>query len=196
MSPWEPLHVELGLASDASTVTLFAGEGPFIVNDHLSRAPAQLLASLGWSAAGLWNHKAFPLYGHSLWVLGPEHARTLAAEGWSKRDVKQHLYETIRRPARDLQPDALGAESGRLKDVMGTVGPDTLVPKFPSPAEIRRRRGRGNGRSLLRRHPRVDGRRDRLASRHARHRRRVRRSGSRLRAHPQSVFRNSTSAFF
>jgi hypothetical protein len=136
VSPWEPLHAELGFASDASTVTLFAGEGPFIVNDHLSRAPAQLLASLGWSAAGLWNHKAFPLYGHSLWVLGPEHARTLAAEGWSKRDVKQHLYETIRRPARDLQPDALGAESGRLKDVMGTVGPDTLVPKFPSPAEI------------------------------------------------------------
>jgi hypothetical protein len=135
-SPWEPLHVERGFAAAASTVTLFSGEAPFMINDHLSRGASQLLASLGWSAAGVWNHKAFPLYGHTLWVIGPEHAKTLGGEGWSKRDVRQFLYDTIRRRARDLAPGSDGAESGRLKNLLAGVEPDDLIPKFPSPDEI------------------------------------------------------------
>ena len=39
-----------------------------MINYHLSRAAPQLVASLGWSAAGIWNHKSFPLYGHTLFV--------------------------------------------------------------------------------------------------------------------------------
>jgi hypothetical protein len=81
VSPWEPLHVERGHALEASTVTVFPGEGPFIINDHFSREAPQLAASLGWSAAGVWNHKSFPLYGYTLWVIGPEHARTIGAGG-------------------------------------------------------------------------------------------------------------------
>ena len=53
VSSWESLHVERGYARTESTVTVFPGEGPFIINDHLSREPAQLVASLGWSAAGV-----------------------------------------------------------------------------------------------------------------------------------------------
>jgi len=134
-SPWEPLHVERGHALRQSAVTVFPGEGPLIINDHLSRAPAQLVASLGWSAAGVWNHKSFPLYGHTLWVIGPEHAKTIGEAGWSKRDVKRHLFETVRRPARELLPGPDGAESGRLKDA-GASDPGALIPKFPSVEEI------------------------------------------------------------
>jgi hypothetical protein len=134
-SPWEPLHVERGHAREASTVTLFPGEGPFIINDHLSRTAPQLVASLGWSAAGVWNHKSFPLYGHTLWVIGPEHAKTIAGDGWSKQDVKRYLFETIRRRASELAPGPDGAESGRLKNAAGS-DPDALVPKFPSVEEI------------------------------------------------------------
>ena len=90
-SPWEPLHVERGFAASDSTVTLFSGESPFMINDHLSRVASQLVASLGWSAAGAWNHKSYPLYGHTLFVIGPEHAKTLGEEGWSKDDVRQYL---------------------------------------------------------------------------------------------------------
>jgi hypothetical protein len=135
-SPWEPLHVEHGFASSASTVTLFSGEGPHMINDHLSRDAPQLVASLGWSAAGVWNHKSFPLYGHTLWVIGPEHAKTLGAAGWSKRDVRQFLFETVRRRAGDLVAGPDGAEVGRLKDLLGGRGDDELVPKFPSVEEI------------------------------------------------------------
>jgi hypothetical protein len=136
VSPWEPLHVERGHRAEESAVTLFSGEGPFIVNDHLSRTAPQLVASLGWSAAGVWNHKSFPLYGHTLWVIGPEHARTIGGEGWSKRDVKRYLHETIRRRARELGPGPDGAESSRLRDPVSAADPEALVPKFPSVEEI------------------------------------------------------------
>jgi hypothetical protein len=136
VSPWEPLHVERGFAAGDSTVTLFSGESPFMVNDHLSRAAPQLVASLGWSAAGVWNHKSFPLYGHTLFVIGPEHARTLGEARWSKQAVRQHLFETIRRPVRDLAPGPDGAETGRLKNLLGGRTPDERIPKFPSPEEI------------------------------------------------------------
>jgi hypothetical protein len=135
-SPWEPLHVERGFAPADSTVTLFSGESPFSVNDHLSRTAPQLAASLGWSAAGVWNHKSFPLYGHTLFVIGPEHARTLGAEGWSKADVRRFLYETIRRPVHELAPGPDGAETGRLKNLVEGRAPDERIPKFPSPEEI------------------------------------------------------------
>src|SRR6185295_14589954 len=135
-SPWEPLHVERGFDAAASTVTLFSGESPFTINDHLSRAAAQLAASLGWSAAGVWNHKSFPVYGHTLFVIGPEHARTFADERWSKQQVRQFLFDTIRRPAGDLVPGPDGAETGRLKNLLDGRTPDERIPKFPSPEEI------------------------------------------------------------
>jgi len=135
-SPWEPLHVERGFAPTESTVTLFSGEGPFTINDHLSRSASQLASSLGWSAAGIWNHKSFPLYGHTLLVIGPEHAKTIGDERWSKRDLRQFLHDTIRRPARDLAPGPDGAETSRLKDLLDGRTGDEPVPKFPSPEEI------------------------------------------------------------
>jgi hypothetical protein len=136
VSPWEPLHVEHGFAPADSTVTLFSGESPFVVNDHLSRGAAQLVASLGFSAAGAWNHKSYPLYGHTLFVIGPEHARTIGAEGWSKQDVRRFLFETVRRPARELVAGPDGAETGRLKNLLEGHAPDDRIPKFPAPEEI------------------------------------------------------------
>jgi len=135
-SPWEPLHVERGFAPTDSAVTLYSGEGPFTINDHLSRSASQLAASLGWSAAGIWNHKSFPLYGHTLFVVGPEHARTLGEERWSKQDFRRFLYDTIRRPARELLPGPDGAETGRLKDLLDGRTGEERIPKFPSLEEI------------------------------------------------------------
>ncbi|MFQ5898340.1 MAG: hypothetical protein ACE5JN_08850 [Candidatus Methylomirabilia bacterium] len=135
-SPWESLHAELGFKREESTVTLFAGEAPHGINDHASRSAGQLVASIGWSMAGIWNHKNFPVYGHTLLVVGPEHARTIGEEGWSKQEIKQFLFATIRRPARELATGPDGAEGSRLKFIEGLRQPDELVPKFPSPEEI------------------------------------------------------------
>src|ERR1700741_3101994 len=45
-SPWEPFHVARLFPADASTVTVFAGEGPRGVVDQLSRDPESLARSL------------------------------------------------------------------------------------------------------------------------------------------------------
>ena len=136
VSPWEPLHVERGFARTESTVTLFSGEAPHGINDHSSRSAAQLVASIGWSMAGIWNHKNFPVYGHTLLVVGPEHAATIAAGGWSKQDIKRFLFDMIRRPYRELAAGPDGAESTRLAFEQSPHAPDEPIPKFPSPEEI------------------------------------------------------------
>ena len=51
--------------------------------------------------AALWNSKHFPLYSHTMLVVGPEHARTLADGGWSREDLTHRLHERIRLPYRD-----------------------------------------------------------------------------------------------
>src|SRR5712664_2381395 len=83
-SPWPPYHAGRGFPVVASTVTLFAGEAPHGISDHSSRTARALGGSLGWSMAGLWNSKHFPLYSHTMLVVGPEHARTFADDGLSK----------------------------------------------------------------------------------------------------------------
>jgi hypothetical protein len=136
-SPWPALHVERGVPKERSAVTLFAGEAPHGISDHASRTARELAGSLGWSMSGLWNIKHFPLYSHTMLVVGPEHARTLADEGWSKGDLKRHLVETVRVPYRTLLPDADNGEGTNLRfGKTAKPGPDDLISKFPSIAEL------------------------------------------------------------
>ena len=136
-SPWPPYHVERGLGPEDSAVTLFAGEAPHGISDHASRTARSLAGSIGWSMAGLWNAKHFPLYSHTMLVVGPEHARTFGEEGWSKEDLKRHLFETVRVPYRNLLPDADGGEGTNLRFGKGSEpDPDALIPKFPSPDDL------------------------------------------------------------
>jgi hypothetical protein len=136
VSPWPPYHVERGFAPETSTVTLFAGEAPHGISDHASRTARALAGSLGWSMVGLWNSKHFPLFAPTLLVVGPEHAQTFAADGWSKADLRRELYERIRRPYRDLLPDPEHGEGTNLRYTATPPSADALIPKFPSPDEL------------------------------------------------------------
>ena len=135
-SPWPPYHVARGLPAGSSAVTLFAGEGPHGISDHASRTAKGLAGSLGWSMAGLWNSKHFPLYSHTMLLVGPEHARTFAEEGWSRDDLARHLYETIRLPYESLMPTPEHGEGTNLRFSKKAPGADALVSKFPSVEEL------------------------------------------------------------
>ncbi|MBI4593140.1 MAG: hypothetical protein HY728_02915 [Candidatus Rokubacteria bacterium] len=135
-SPWPPYYVSRGFTAETSTVTLFAGEAPHGISDHASRTARALAGSLGWSMAGLWNSKHFPLYSPTMLVVGPEHARTFAGDGWSKADLTRHLHDTIRRPYRELLPDDDHGEGTNLRFSRTPPGSDALVPKFPSVDEL------------------------------------------------------------
>jgi hypothetical protein len=133
VSPWQPLHVERGFDAVDSTVTLFSGESPLMINDHLSRAAPQLVASLGWSAAGIWNHKSFPLYGHTLFVIGPEHARTLGDERWRSRTCGgSSTRRSAARPATWRRAPTAPRPVASRTSSRG-AGPTSASPSFPRP---------------------------------------------------------------
>jgi hypothetical protein len=141
-SPWEPLHVEKGFRPEQSTVTLFGGHSPFQINDHASRSAEQLALSIGWTMASVWNHKNFPLFSDTVLIVCPEHAKTFAQDGWSKNDLRQFLFEKIRRPLRELRPGVNGGEGAGVSMVplrnQSSEPPtdDTLYPKFPAPDSL------------------------------------------------------------
>jgi hypothetical protein len=135
-SPWPPYHVSRGLPDGSSAVTLFAGEAPHGISDHASRTAKSLAGSLGWSMAGLWNSKHFPLYSHTMLLVGPEHARTFADEGWTRQDLAQYLYGAIRVPYRSLLPSEEHGEGTNLRFSQEAMAPEALVPKFPSTEEL------------------------------------------------------------
>jgi hypothetical protein len=136
-SPWPPYHTGRGLAATESAVTVFAGEAPHGISDHASRTARALAGSLGWSMASLWNAKHFPLYSHTMLVVGPEHARTLADDGWSKDDLVRHIFETVRVPYGRLKPSEDNGEGTNLRFAKGAEpAPDQPIPKFPSPEEL------------------------------------------------------------
>ncbi len=136
-SPWPAFHCERGFRPEENTVTVFAGEAPHGISDHASRTARSLAGSIGWSMAGLWNIKHFPLYSHTLLAVGPEHARTFADDGWSKADLKRYLFETVRVPYRTLLPDPDNGEGTNLRfGKQQEPDPDALIPKFPSVDEI------------------------------------------------------------
>jgi hypothetical protein len=110
-SPWEPFHVERGFSEDDSAITLFAGGSPQQISDFQSRSAEQLMSSIGFTMGnGLWNFKNYPLFGDTVLVLGPEHAQTIAADGWSRKDVRQFLYDSVKKSLEELEPGKDGGE--------------------------------------------------------------------------------------
>lgn len=94
-SPWEPLHVEHGCAAGDSTVALLAAEAPQVVVDARSRTAADLLTTVARSGEAIASTTVGGL-GDTLLVIAPEHATTIAADGWSKATVREFLWERMR----------------------------------------------------------------------------------------------------
>jgi hypothetical protein len=123
-SPWEPLSVERGFGPDASTVTLFAGEGPRGIVDQLSRTPESLARSL---AAALRSvaHPKLVLGFDAFVVVSPEHARVFAEAGWSKARVKEELHALLQLDGAELVRGAGGIAEGLPEAFAGAT-----LPKF------------------------------------------------------------------
>ena len=131
-SPWEPLHVDDGWAAADSTVALLAAEAPQVVVDARSRTAADLLTTVARSGEAIASTTVGPL-GDTLLVIGPEHATTIAADGWSKAQVRAFLWERMRATVEGVPVPKLRAPS-HLKIVVagGTAGRfSAWVPGWP-----------------------------------------------------------------
>jgi hypothetical protein len=123
-SPWEPLHVERGFAADASTITLFPGEGPRGVVDQLSRDPESLARTMA-ACLRTVQHPKLPMVFDAILVVSPEHGRVFREAGWSKAQLKQRLHELTLLEGADIVRGAGGIAEG-VPDMFK----DAQLPKF------------------------------------------------------------------
>lgn len=98
-NPWQPLHVDCGLAREQSAVSLIAAEAPHGVSEHNARTARGVLKSISYALATVWNYR-FCMNFEAVVVLGPEHVRTIHRDGFSKPDVREFLFENTGVPLR------------------------------------------------------------------------------------------------
>ena len=108
-SPWDAMHVDRGFQADDSTVTVFAAAGPQTVNDHGSNTAESILNTISENIAAPGNSS-----GETLLVIGVEHAKTIAEDGFSKADIRRYIADATQRYSEeDLLLMVAGGPAGR-----------------------------------------------------------------------------------
>ncbi len=95
-SPWQPFHVERGLARDCDTLHMFGASGVYSAVDMASQSATGLLKTFtltmtGGLASGVTSTEV-------LWAICPEHAAVLARDGISKEKLRAELFAQARVP--------------------------------------------------------------------------------------------------
>ena len=97
-SPWEPLHVERGFDASMSTVTVLAVENPHNINEHVAITGEEMLISICNAVMTTGSNNVKNQTGSPVIALSPEHAATIATDGFSKNDVRTYIHEKGRIP--------------------------------------------------------------------------------------------------
>ena len=146
-NPWEPMHVEYGVAASASAVTVFACEAPHSISDHVNTTTEGVLTSVSDAMATIGNNNMY-MGGQTLLVIGPEHAEIIRRDGWSRAQVREFVHEQARRPVGDLAKGGFGVGRGR-SSWPASVDPEdekSMVPVTPTPEDILVTVAGGSGR--------------------------------------------------
>ncbi len=132
-SPWESYPRSVGVDA-ASAVTVTCGENPHNFHDMESEYPAGILEKGASVMSTLGSNNAPVSSAEFFAILGPEHAATIAAAGWTRRDVQSFLFERARLPARVLR----GAfQVTQWRPWLHALGDDDLMPVTGHPDHIR-----------------------------------------------------------
>ena len=123
-SPWESLARERGVGEGLSAVTLFAGDGPHVVVDQLSREPESLARSLAGSLRAM-IHPKLAMGFDALVAVSPEHGRVFRKAGWTKQRLRQEILEVLSIPREEMIRGAGGIAEGIPESVQAET-----IPKF------------------------------------------------------------------
>ena len=128
-SPWEPRHVELGLAPEASMVTLTGIRGMYTIMESTSPTGIQVLRTLVGSirTIGFSNYYQTGTGAQMTLVLCPEHAAEIHASGLSKQDVREYVFQNARMPLSRLK-DIAHYGNRNWPSWIDESDPDTMVP--------------------------------------------------------------------
>lgn len=100
-TPWEPYPASLGVYA-ASAVTVAAHENPHNVENHVSGHAPSLLTTIASVFATIGSNNAWVHDGEVYIVLCPEHAQSIAGDGWTRRDVQDFLFNEAQLPLERL----------------------------------------------------------------------------------------------
>jgi hypothetical protein len=140
-NPWVPMHVERGCAPGSDAVTAFACEGPHSVN--CQGTPGEMLYVLGDTLAALGNNNVHS-GGQTLVVINPRQAEEFAKAGWTKQDVREHLWDNARRTVEEIRMtgdyrSAMRAplvEQGKNPRRFAVDAPTARIPITNTPGDI------------------------------------------------------------
>src|SRR5262245_46606812 len=126
-SPWTPLHVERGFRAEQSTVTVMAAESPHQFYNQLSSTAAGILTTLCDDMRISGNVMGQPNY---VVVIAGEHMRTIAADGWSKADIRKYVFEHTQNTLAHLK------RTNRLSGALKPEDETTQRPMVTGPEDI------------------------------------------------------------
>ncbi len=126
-TPWEPLHVERGFAPDQSTVTLISADGSTRASDLDSSKGEGILTNFAQRMEG-------PSGPEAIMVICPEHAKIIAGDGFSKRDVKQFIWERAGYRMKNLPDETFNQRVKRRPDLK--LSRDSVIPVTDTPEDI------------------------------------------------------------
>lgn len=141
-TPWEPLHVELGCDRNVSTVSVFTIASTINISclHDVSNVSTYVGKAARYVALPHQNYFPFndkPLGPAGFLLIPPLAAQGLAHAGWSKRKIKEFLYENARIPLGELNyyMEGSGEDVAKLIAMRGPwlkqysgMSADTRVP--------------------------------------------------------------------
>jgi hypothetical protein len=135
-SPFAPYHVEKGYRPEDSTVFVIAAEVPHSVTNHVANDPEGILDSVCSALSTIANNNAVSS-GHCTVILGPEHAQTIAAKGWTRHDVRGYVWMNAWNTFGALSfHNRYGKIYNRNLPRWYRREPDARIPIVPSPEHI------------------------------------------------------------
>jgi len=99
---WNPLRVDCGYTPEDSVVSIFGTTLPLMQNDHDSTGGKGVLISTCYLIGGQLGRSGGKDLGGMVILFGPEHAASIARDGYSKEDVKQFIFDNAKIPRENL----------------------------------------------------------------------------------------------
>jgi hypothetical protein len=133
-SPFPPFHTALGFPRERSVITALSSEGPHNINDHSSKTARCMLEMVAGTLATLGSND-LARGGKPVVVLGPEHARQVASEGWTREAIQGFVFEHARIP-RERMPKDLLAWFEQRQDIDRSLWDSRGAPLAARPEDI------------------------------------------------------------
>ncbi len=128
-SKWIPLAQERGIPAGTSAVTVMAVEPPYQIMNEWTHDPKELLDT--FAAAVKSNMLTYSIWeGNYAMVVAKQHRDVFNAAGWTKRDIREYMFErchVLRKQWRDVGKAAVAGRRDENETYRALRSPDDLL---------------------------------------------------------------------